>query len=65
MNRTAKSITIGGVTGLSVSGLIDLINYCWQFTPLPDLPDSTVGMLAALVAGILYRVLPQSSGGLR
>jgi len=60
MNKFAKSGTVGGVTALSLPGLIETINYLWAFTTLPPLPSATAEMIAGLVAMLIYLVLPQS-----
>lgn len=61
MNKLAKGGTVGGVTALSLPGLIETINYAWAFTALPALPDGTVQMVAGLVASLIYMALPSSA----
>lgn len=61
MNPTGKAATIGVFTGAGTPGLVDLVIYLWQFTGLPDLPESVTLLVAGVLAGALYRMLPASA----
>lgn len=61
MNKAQKAVSLGGITGLSINGVVETIDYLWSFTSLPPLPDATSLMVAGLLSAVIYSMLPKST----